>query len=43
MDAIVAGKPELARELSLRMVSNATDDVISVRRSAAPELQKEPT
>ncbi len=43
MDAIVAGKPELARELSLRMVSNATDDVISVRRSAAPELQREPT
>jgi len=35
MDAIVAGKPELARELSLKMVGNATSDVLSMRNIAS--------
>ena len=43
MEAIFAGTSEAARELSLKMVSNATDDVLSVRRSASPKLQREPT
>lgn len=41
MDAIVAGKPEVARELSLRMLSNAKDDVLSIRCGAAPEMKSE--
>jgi DNA-binding FadR family transcriptional regulator len=43
MEAIFAGTSEAARELSLKMVSNATDDVLSIRRSASPKLQREPT
>jgi DNA-binding FadR family transcriptional regulator len=33
MEAIIGGKPELAREISLRMVQNASGDVAKIRLS----------